>query len=60
MNNETLREKVIRQTITDAINQLHNLEGRDRCFRIAEICEWLLMDLDDEELKIDWCERFSG
>ena len=46
MNNEALREKEIRQTITDAINQLHNLEGRDRCFRIAEICEWLLLFFD--------------
>ena len=58
MNNQEIREKVIHQTITDAIHQLHNLEGHDRFARIVEIIEWLCNDY--EELEIDWYKHLPN
>lgn len=60
MSKEEIRQQVIQQTITDAINQLHKIEGEDRCSRIVEICEWLMCDLQDEEFEIEWWNPMKG
>tara|TARA_B100000902_G_C26824074_1_gene675444 strand:- start:130 stop:321 length:192 start_codon:yes stop_codon:yes gene_type:complete len=48
----------IKSTISDAINQLHKVEGEDRCSRMMEIIEWLVHDYD--ELDIDWYEGLTN
>ncbi len=59
MNDSDSRLRLcIKSTITDAIDQLHKVEGEDRCSRLIEIIEWLVNDYD--ELDICWYEGLTN
>ena len=52
MNQEDSNLKCsVEQTINDAINQLHNIEGEDRYARLIEIIDWLCEDYENLDLE---------
>ena len=46
----TTLKKIVQKTNTDAINQLHNLDERDRCYLLIEHMEHLCFPLKEEEV----------
>ena len=46
----TTLKKIVQKTNTDVINQLHNLDKRDRCSLLIEHMEHLCFPFEEEEV----------
>tara|TARA_B100000700_G_scaffold6949_1_gene7279 strand:+ start:962 stop:1141 length:180 start_codon:yes stop_codon:yes gene_type:complete len=46
----TTLKKIVQKTNTDVINQLHNLDERDRCSLLIEHMEHLCFPFEEEEV----------
>ena len=44
-------QKSIHVAITDALHQLHNLEGDDRLALVTELAEWMFYDESEWDLE---------